>query len=192
MRVPRLAVLGLLGSLALSGWAGTAAAQPDTGRTVVRNVQIVQHFATTGTRAVTYDPDLVPAGARVRVSSAPTETGTAVELEVDGLLPDRQYGAHAHTQPCGDTGAAAGPHFQFEPDPVQPSVDPAYANADNEIWLDLTTDGDGHGEARTEVAWRFPADRRAQSVVIHQMPTSTAPGAAGTAGDRAACVTVGF
>lgn len=192
MRVPRIAVLGLLAALAVSGCAGTAAAQTGSGATVVRNVQIVRSFSTVGTQAVTYDTEIVPAGARVRVSSAPTDDGTAVELEIDGLLPDRAYGAHAHAQRCGETAEAAGPHFQYEPDPAQPSVDPAYANAENEIWLDLVADAEGHGEARAEVAWRFPADRRPASVVIHAMPTSTGAGEAGTAGERAACVTVGF
>jgi Cu-Zn family superoxide dismutase len=42
------------------------------------------------------------------------------------------------------------------------------------------------------VAWAFPADRRAASVVIHALPTATDPGKAGSAGNRAACITVGF
>ena len=78
------------------------------------------------------------------------------------------------------------------PDPVQPSVDPAYANPQNEVWLDLTTDGEGAGSATTTVAWGFERAPRAQSVVIHAMPTATGAGRAGTAGDRAACVTVAF
>jgi superoxide dismutase, Cu-Zn family len=40
--------------------------------------------------------------------------------------------------------------------------------------------------------WQFPADRRAESVIIHAMPTATEPGKAGTAGDRAACISVNF
>jgi len=71
-------------------------------------------------------------------------------------------------------------------------VDPAYANPENEIWLDFTTDAEGAASAETTVEWTFPADRRAASVIIHAMPTATAPGEAGTAGDRAACVTVDF
>jgi superoxide dismutase, Cu-Zn family len=42
------------------------------------------------------------------------------------------------------------------------------------------------------VPWVFPADRRAASVIIHAMSTSTEPGKAGGAGNRAACLTVGF
>ena len=48
---------------------------------------------------------------------------------------------------CTPTRAArpvtsAGPTFQNVVDPVQPSVDPAYANPENEIWLDFRTDDD--------------------------------------------------
>jgi superoxide dismutase, Cu-Zn family len=142
--------------------------------------------------AVTYDQALVPVGASAAVNTTEDSGSTSVTLDVTGLQPNRRYGAHAHTNACGATGADAGPHFQLTPDPVTPSVDPAYANAQNEIWLDLTTDAQGAGRATSTVDWEFPADRRAGSVVIHTMPTSTEPGKAGTAGDRAACITVPF
>jgi Cu-Zn family superoxide dismutase len=61
------------------------------------------------------------------------------------------------------------------PDPVQPSVDPAHANPENEIWLDLTTDADGAGGATTTVPWGFESGRRARSVVVHAMPPATDP-----------------
>ena len=80
---------------------------------------------------------------------------TVVALTVHGLLPDRDYGAHVHAKPCGLTGADAGPHYQHEPDPVQPSTDPAFANADNEVWLDFTTDREGNGVAVAKQAWDF-------------------------------------
>ena len=60
--------------------------------------------------------------------------------------------------PCGPTGDAAGPHFQNQVDPAaapgKPSTDPAYANPQNEIWLDLRTDGDGDGEVESGGAVR--------------------------------------
>ncbi|MGW3961992.1 superoxide dismutase [Amycolatopsis sp. NPDC005003] len=142
--------------------------------------------------AVTYRPDLVPPGARAHVFSvsAPA-TGTTTLLFVTGLRPGRAYGAHAHTQPCGATGDAAGPHFQHVPDPVKPSVDPAYANPRNEIWLDFTTDRAGTGFARSTVDWTVTG-RRAESVVVHETHTHTDPGHAGTAGARLACLDVGF
>ena len=126
-----------------------------------------------------------------RVRGAAPST-TSVTLAVTGLQPNRRYGAHAHTKPCGSDGTDAGPHFQFKPDPVTPSADPAYANDVNEIWLDFTTDAAAAGQATSTVPWVFPADRRAASVIIHAMPTSTEPGKAGTAGDRLACLTNAF
>ncbi|HEY3464235.1 MAG TPA: superoxide dismutase [Amycolatopsis sp.] len=145
-----------------------------------------------GAHAVTYRPDLVPDGARARVFSVSApHAGTTTTLVVTGLRPGRAYGAHAHTQPCGATGDAAGPHFQHAPDPVKPSVDPAYANPRNEIWLDFTTDRLGTGVGRSTVDWTFGA-RRPRSVVVHETHTHTDPGHAGTAGARLACLDVGF
>ncbi|EIF00988.1 superoxide dismutase family protein [Saccharomonospora glauca] len=141
--------------------------------------------------AVTYDPDLVPVGSLVGVATVTEEEGMVTELKVRGLVPDREYGAHVHVNPCGATGDDAGPHYQHVRDPKQPSTDPAYANPENEIWLDFTTDAQGAGEARSEVAWSF-GDRRPASVVIHEHRTSTAEGKAGTAGARLACVDVSF
>jgi superoxide dismutase, Cu-Zn family len=179
------------GLLALSGCAsvttgvGTAA---DTSHAV----QVSATFGSGAGTAVTYDPNLVPVGAQGTVDAVSGSTGTSVTLTVRGLLPGRSYGAHAHTEPCGVTGAAAGPHYQNTVDPVQPSVDPQYANPDNEIWLDLTTDGDGTGTAHAAASWDFGAQRRAHSVIIHAMPTATDAGKAGTAGNRAACIGVDF
>jgi Cu-Zn family superoxide dismutase len=115
-----------------------------------------------------------------------------VMLAVRDLERNRLYGAHVHMQPCGEKPDAAGPHFQYTPDPVQPSVDPTFANPQNEIWLDLTTDDTGAGSTESTVAWSFPDDRRPKSVVLHSDHTSSDPGGAGTAGDRVACISVGF
>ena len=119
---------------------------------------------------------------------------TAVQLEVAGLLPGRGYAAHAHVNACGPTGDAAGPHFQNQVDPAaapgRPSTDPAFANPQNEIWLDLRTDGEGDGESTAEVPFVF-ADRAPASVVIHEAEvTATTPGQAGSAGARLACLTI--
>lgn len=193
MRSPRLVGLGLIGVFALSGCSGALAAAPTLtpSPTPSRTVQVGATFGTDGT-AITYDPELVPVGSRGAVSSDTGDGGTTVMLGVRGLQPERRYGAHAHTEPCGATGDLAGPHFQNVVDPVQPSVDPAFANPENEIWLDLTTDESGAGSATATVAWGFERDRRARSVIIHAMPTATDPGTAGTAGARAACITVDF
>lgn len=141
--------------------------------------------------AYTYDEAAAPPGARLTVTSTGTDGGTRVALRAEGLQPNRAYGAHAHVRPCGATGDAAGPHFQHRVDPVQPSVDPAYANPRNEIWLDLRTDDSGSGAATAEVPFGF-AERAPASVVVHERPTATGPGKAGTAGGRVACLTVPF
>jgi Cu-Zn family superoxide dismutase len=146
--------------------------------------------------AFSYDTALAPEGAHVSVSVVADTAKTRVRLVVEGVLPDRGYAAHAHANPCGASGDAAGPHFQNRPDPAaapgKPSTDPAYANPQNEIWLDLRTDGDGNGESTTEVPFVF-ADRAPASIVVHAAEmTGTAPGQAGSAGARLACLTVPF
>ncbi|MFJ8960542.1 superoxide dismutase [Lentzea sp. NPDC102401] len=142
-------------------------------------------------KAVTYDAK-VPAGARVTAVGVPTvRGGTTVLLVLSGLQPHRTYGAHVHVKKCGAAPADSGPHFQNVADPVQPSVDPAYANPRNEIWLDVHTDGNGFAHTESSVDWQF-TERRAQSVVLHNEHTHTKPGEAGTAGPRLACVNVEF
>jgi Cu-Zn family superoxide dismutase len=192
MQVSLTAVVIALSVTALVACGGTAtgAANPSTDAT--HNVTAQGTFAAAPAPAPTYDSTLVPVGATATVNADAAATSTSVTLAVTGLQPNRRYGAHAHTKPCGSDGKDAGPHFQFKPDPVTPSVDPAYANNVNEIWLDFTTDAAGAGQATATVPWVFPADRRAASVIIHAMPTSTEPGKAGGAGNRAACLTVGF
>ena len=138
--------------------------------------------------AWTYDTSLVPAGARasvVSVSVAARER-TRTRLSVRGLLPDRAYGAHLHTSPCGALPTAAGPHYQQVPDPVKPSVDPAYANPENEVWLDVHTDARGRAVACSRNPWSYRA--APGSLVLHATHTHTEPGKAGTAGARLACI----
>ncbi len=172
--------------------AMTALAVPAQASTSPVHVADAHGTFSANAPAITYRPDLVPAGARARVFSVSTERGgTMTALVVTGLLPGRAYGAHAHALSCGATGDAAGPHFQHKPDPVKPSVDPTYANPRNEIWLDFTTDRLGTGTALSTVDWTF-GERRAHSVVIHETHTHTDPGHAGTAGARLACLDVAF
>ncbi|MFJ4105021.1 superoxide dismutase [Amycolatopsis japonica] len=180
--VPALALVLSAAALALTAGAGPATAVP--GSRV--------HVITAKSGLTIYKPELVPPGARAHVFGLTSKAfGTSTAILVTGLLPNREYGAHAHTKPCGATGDLAGPHYQNVEDPVKPSVDPAYANPRNEIWLDLTSDATGRGVAVSKVDWTF-TDRRANSIVIHETHTHTDPGHAGTAGARLACVTVGF
>lgn len=195
-RTVRPVLIGLAAAFALAGCGLGASASTSTvtsdGPTGSRDVHVAATFTKALGPAVTYDVALVPEGARAAVSSAAAGGNTTIKLALRGLQPERKYGAHAHAKPCGERGEDAGPHFQNVVDPVQPSVDPQYANAQNEVWLDLLTDPTGAGSGETTVAWEFPAERRAQSVIVHALPTSTEPGKAGTAGARAACVTVAF
>jgi Cu-Zn family superoxide dismutase len=144
-----------------------------------------------GAQAVTYNRRLVPVGARVKITVVSRGGVTTTRLTVHGLVPDRAYGAHAHTKRCGPNPKDAGPHYQNVPDPVQPSVNPRYANPRNEIWLDFTTDARGNATAVSTVPWRFTV-RHAHSVVVHTMHTHTGPGHAGDAGARLGCVNVDF
>lgn len=200
MRFPRrLAIVGATGALLLAGCASeqpsSQPTQPSPGpeHSSAGNPGQTAVGATFGKddAATSYDKALVPEGAKVVVAEYIYDGSTTVTLNVRGLVPNRVYGAHAHAMPCGPKGDDAGPHFQHRPDPVTPSVDPNYANPRNEIWLDFTTDAQGNATTATTVPWVF-SNERAASVVIHAEATQTAPGKAGTAGARVACLSVGF
>ncbi|WP_018681156.1 superoxide dismutase [Actinokineospora enzanensis] len=145
----------------------------------------------TGANAITYDTTKVPVGSRASIMPLAQGKKTTVVLWVYGLLPYRHYGAHVHVKSCGAAPADSGPHFQNEADPVQPSVDPKYANPQNEIWLDFATDDHGSAFAVSNVLWRFD-NRPAAALVIHDDHTHTGPGEAGTAGPRLACLNATF
>lgn len=139
--------------------------------------------------AITYHQPEIPKGAKAVTVVKNEGNGTTVSLKVEGLVPNRAFGAHVHVNICGKSGDLAGPHYQNKKDPVQPSVDPAYANPKNEVWLDFKTDQDGNGQAESTVDWKFrPGEGR--SIVIHVMPTMTEKGKAGTAGERLACINI--
>ncbi|NGY60595.1 superoxide dismutase [Lentzea sp. NEAU-D13] len=142
-------------------------------------------------KGITYDVARVPLDAKLSTGTSVSDGRTTVELKVFGLLPDTKYGSHVHTKPCGAKPADSGPHYQNEKDPVTPSVDPKYANAQNEIWLDFTTDSTGAATATATVTWAFRKGE-ANAVVVHASHTSTEHGKAGTAGDRLACLTAQF
>ncbi|OLT46340.1 superoxide dismutase [Saccharomonospora sp. CUA-673] len=190
------AVLALTSAVALVG-AGTATAAESAERSH-SSKQAAVAFAhgtfgpyTDGATATTYDEELVPSGAHASVFSLSADgPGTTTKLAVRGLVPDRHYGAHVHDHPCGADGADAGPHYQHELDPNQPSTDPEYANPDNEVWLDFTTSAHGNGFAKSHVDWPYDDERRPGSVIIHEHHTSTHPGEAGEAGERLACINV--
>lgn len=163
---------------------------PDSGKITLRGQGTLADYQADAT-AIRYDKKLVPSGAQATVTLTAEKSGVTTKLEVSGLVPDREYGAHVHVNKCGETGDDAGPHFQHKKDPKEPSVDPTYANPKNEIWLDFTTDSAGAGTASATVPWEF-REGEANSLVLHERHTATEHGEAGTAGDRLACVSVAF
>jgi Cu-Zn family superoxide dismutase len=185
-------VLLAAGLAACSSGGAASPAPASTGSAPVTGVALAEPAATGDQpKGITYDTKRVPAGAQV-ATDAKTDGGrTTVTLTVTGLLPNTKYGSHVHTKPCGAKPADSGPHYQDKKDPVTPSVDPNYANADNEIWLDFTTDDKGWATSSATVGWEFRKGE-ANSVVVHASHTSTEHGKAGTAGDRLACLTHAF
>jgi Cu-Zn family superoxide dismutase len=165
-----------------SGVAGRGAGEP--ARYGVREAaRFSPPNAFVASPAVTYDMKLVPAGARIEVVQRGGHGRMSVSVRVEGLAAGRVYGAHVHQEECGGDPAAAGGHYQHREDPVRPSKDPAYANPENEVWLDFTTDAHGAGAATARQGWEFRPGG-ARSVVLHGMP--------GGAGARIACFTVPF
>ncbi|MFE7423685.1 superoxide dismutase family protein [Rhodococcus sp. NPDC057529] len=145
-------------------------------------------------RAFTYNEAAVPVGSTVNIESDENDGRTTVTLDATGLAPGRDFGVHVHTRRCGPAPADSGPHYQNTVDPAAteqtPSSDPAYANPQNEIWLDITTDPGGNAQAST-TDWQFRPGE-AKSVVVHDQHTQNAPGRAGMAGDRLACIDEDF
>ncbi|KUM99438.1 hypothetical protein AQI95_38575 [Streptomyces yokosukanensis] len=140
---------------------------------------------------VTYNTGLVPTGAKATIKAKAKDGGMEITLAVSGLRPNRMYGSHVHAKACGAKPADSGPHYQDKKDPVQPSADRAYANKNNEVWLDFMTNAKGEATMTSHVTWAFRKGQ-ANSVVIHANRTSTESGMAGMAGDRLACLTVPF
>ena len=118
------------------------------------------------------------AGVSARVHAVATGTDrSVVTLHVDGLVPDRGYGAHVHVGACADNKGRG--HYMHDP--------AAGATADNEVWLDMVANAAGRGHAQALVEWTFRAGE-ARSVVLHDRVTD----AAGTAGPKLACLDVAF
>ena len=103
--------------------------------------------------------------------------GTRVSLHILGVdaLAGQTFGAHVHQNPCGVTGAAAGPHYQ--------DAGATNALADREVWLDFTVNAAGIGHAEAERTWSLDETTQ-RSVIIHALPTAVN----GTAGARLACI----
>ncbi|MFN2479679.1 MAG: superoxide dismutase [Pseudonocardiaceae bacterium] len=198
----RLLVVGTVMAVAPMVWAYQGISMPTLPASFDSSDSAVLLFGSgtlttpnPASKAITYNPDLAPIGAAMTASLVPSSDGsTQAELTVFGLLPNRGYAAHAHTRSCGAAGDAAGPRFQNHLDPAAtpqaPSTSPRYANPNNEIWLDVRTDSAGAGTSSTRVPFVF-TDRAPGSIVVYEaMRTLTAPGHAGEAGARIACLTL--
>ena len=124
--------------------------------------------------------DATYAGVETQVHSWATDGHTEIRLMVDGLPAGRTFGAHVHVKPCGAAATDSGGHYQHG--------DAALPLSEREIWLDFTTDADGHGTGRTTIPWEIEAGT-AGSVVVHAAPTDPITGAAGA---RLFCTSVPF
>ncbi|MEV4517596.1 hypothetical protein AB0K00_52650 [Dactylosporangium sp. NPDC049525] len=126
----RVTKLLLLVSVALAGGCTRSAggAEPAPSPRVTSATGTFAAYSP-GAAAVTYDPALVPVGAVATVSITQTSSDSRVWFTVAGLLPNRGYGVHLHTNPCGATGADAGPHYQHKHPPVPPSAPSPHAAA---------------------------------------------------------------
>ncbi|WP_238012411.1 superoxide dismutase family protein [Dactylosporangium sp. AC04546] len=170
-----------------------AATVSEPAAVVVKGTFTAASAAPPGTTAFLYDPSAVKGPASAVLTLREDAGHTKVALAVDGFMPNRSFGAHLHAKPCGPAPDDAGGHFQHQPDPApSPSGDPQYANPNNEIWLDFTTNDQGHGQATAEQDWELTPGHRPASLVVHATATMTSPGVAGTAGPRVACMTITY
>ncbi|MDT7781848.1 MAG: superoxide dismutase, Cu-Zn family [Pseudonocardiales bacterium] len=194
----RTTVVALVGAVLLTGGLAACSGEAPSSTPKAPEIKPVAETEVAGPAAsgdqpkgITYDVKRIPVGAKLSTGSSVENGQTTVELKVSGLLPNTKYGSHVHTKPCGAKPADSGPHYQNEKDPVTPSVDPKFANAENEIWLDFTTDAQGAATGKATVKWEFRKGE-ANAVIVHAAHTSTEHGKAGTAGDRLACLTAQF
>ena len=113
--------------------------------------------------AITYDPAVVPAGstAQARGQRGPGDHDGTTERDRAGSAPGvRRAPAHQALHRRAGRGRPAlpapeGPGAAASP----PSVDPAYANPANEVWLDFTADTTGAVAVTSKVAWMFDGRR---------------------------------
>jgi Cu-Zn family superoxide dismutase len=128
-------------------------------------------------------------GATATVRATEDASGkTLVSVQVRGLPADREFGAHVHVGACNNN--KAGGHYQHVPAPTGGNTS-AYANPDNEIWLDFTTNAAGNASAQASVDWTFRTDG-ANALMIHDHATTATDPGAGTAGAKLACLDVDF
>ncbi|SDK22899.1 superoxide dismutase family protein [Nonomuraea jiangxiensis] len=186
MRVPAF-LLVLLTAAGAGGCAGapaplqnapgTSPATPGTETTLTGGGE----FTSADTSAIAYDRKLAPKGSQASVTAESTAKETRTSLVVEGLRPNRTYGAHLHAKPCGKRPDDSGPHFQHHPGQINPA---------SEVWLDIKTNASGTGRSTARNEWALDPTKLPGSLVIHAKPTVTSGPKVGTAGDRVACLTL--
>jgi Cu-Zn family superoxide dismutase len=115
--------------------------------------------------------------------SEPAAGKTEFKLEVMGAMASREFGAHLHVAVCDPPGQGGGHHQHVARPADAGATDPMWANMENEVWMDFTTDAMGKASKTVTASWKLDT-ARAKSVVVHAMKT----GAGGAAGTKLACV----
>ena len=124
--------------------------------------------------------------ASARLQLVESRAGTTAVLHVRGVdtaVAGRTFGAHLHDGPCVADGPALS-LGHYNKDAHAGSSQPTISS-DTEIWLDVTIDSSGAGDAASAV--RFPVSGAARSIVFHERPTDAHTG---LAGPRLACLPV--
>ncbi|MEV0828124.1 superoxide dismutase family protein [Nonomuraea rubra] len=184
MRVPASLLALMTATTALAGACAGPPAPVQNVKTApdeTVNLNAAGEFGTEDPGAIAYDRKLVPEGAQASVTVESSDGQTRTSLVVEGLLPNRRYGAHLHAKPCGKRPDDAGPHYQHHPGQI---------DAASEVWLDFTTDKEGAGRSSSRNDWALERAKLPGSLVIHAKPTVTSGPEVGQAGDRVACLTL--
>ncbi|SDJ59762.1 superoxide dismutase, Cu-Zn family [Nonomuraea maritima] len=183
MRVPALLLILLTAACAAPPGPVQDATGAQAGASPGESIRLsgAGEFAPGDTAAIVYDRKLAPEGAQASATVESSGGKTRTSLVVEGLLPERRYGAHLHAKACGKKPDEAGPHYQHQTGQVSPA---------SEVWLDFTTDAAGAGRASARNNWALSRDSLPGSLVIHAGPTVTEGPQVGQAGARVACLTL--
>ncbi|UBU11731.1 superoxide dismutase family protein [Nonomuraea gerenzanensis] len=184
MRVPAFLLALMTATTALAGACAGPPAPVQNAKTApdeTVNLNAAGEFGTDDPGAIAYDRKLAPEGAQASVTIESGGGRTRTSLVVEGLLPERRYGAHLHVKPCGRQPEEAGPHYQHHPGRI---------DRVSEVWLDFTTDAEGAGRSSARNDWPLERAKLPGSLVIHDQPTVTSGPKVGQAGDRVACLSL--